>query len=339
MPMEDDALHVGSLLRAKRTELGLSVSDISRLTGIRPAIIEAIEAGSLDVMPPVYMRSFLRRYARALGLDERSLPFSSVEPHPLTSRRTTTPPAASSQRKPNTALAVVIALGVLGAAGYLLYRSTESSNQPRPNLEQAEAPAETIRTAPSRGLLEYFGATTSDSMRLEAVATDTVWISVTMDGRRSEQVTLRPGERRQWYALQAIILSIGNAGGVELYRNGEPLPALGHRGEAVRYVKITPTEVIPSTSSWTRKRDSVLETLSKRPTATTPLSPPPAASSPLSATPVQRSPQANQERPPTRTTQQTRRQELLRRAQRQQEITPVAPKAPLPTPNNKPSSP
>jgi len=338
--MEDDALHVGSLLRAKRTELGLSVSDISRLTGIRPAIIEAIEAGSLDVMPPVYMRSFLRRYARALGLDEHSLLSTLDEPRPLATRRTTPPATAPSHKKSSTAIAGAIAIGMLAVAGYVFYHSIESNHQPQANFgQQEEAPAETIRTAPSRGLLEYFGATTSDSMRLEAVATDTVWISVTMDGRRSEQVTLRPGERRQWYALQAIILSIGNAGGVELYRNGEPLPALGHRGEAVRYVKITPTEVIPSTSSWTRKRDSVLETLSKRPTATTPLSPPPAASSPLNATPVQRSPQAKQEQPTTRTTQQTRRQELLRRAQRQQEITPVTPRAPLPTPNNKPSSP
>jgi len=337
--MEDDALHVGSLLRAKRTELGLSVSDISRLTGIRPAIIEAIEAGSLDVMPPVYMRSFLRRYARALGLDERTLPFTPSEPHHLTSRRTATPPAGSSQRKSNTALAVAIAVGVLGAAGYVLYRSIEGSNQPRTSFEQEEAPAETIRTAPSSRLLEYFGAIARDSMRLEAVATDTVWLSVTMDGRRSEQVTLRPGERRQWYALQTIILSIGNAGGVELYRNGEPLPALGHRGEAVRYVKITPTEVIPSTSSWARNRDSVLETLSRRPRATTTPSSPQVAPSPAHAPSQQRPQQTNQERPSPRTIQQTRRQDVLRRAQRQQEITPVTPKAPLPIPNNKPSSP
>ncbi len=290
-------------------------------------------------MPPVYMRSFIRRYARAVGLDERSLPFSTFEPHHHTSRRTATPPTASSQRKPNTVLAIAIAVGVLGAAGYVLYRSTESSNQRRTNLEQEEAPAETIRTAPSRGLLEYYGATTSDSMQLEAIATDTVWLSVTMDGRRSEQVTLRPGERRQWYALQTIILSIGNAGGIELYRNGEPLPALGHRGEAVRYVKITPKDVIPSTSSWTRKRDSVLETLSSRPTATSTSLPSRITQSPPHATPQQRPHQTNHERPSARAIQQTRRQDVLRRAQRQQEITPVTPKAPLPIPTNKPSSP
>lgn len=338
MPMEDAALHAGALLRAKRTELGLSVSDISRLTGIRPTIIEAIEAGSLDVMPPVYMQSFIRRYARALGLDERSLPTTTSEPHHHAHKRTPTPAAPS--KKTNTGIAIAIAIGVLGAAGYVLYRSTESNNQRQGNLEEVGAPAETIRTAPSRGLLEYFGATASDSMRLEAVATDTVWISVTVDGRRSEQVMLRPGERRQWYALQTVILSIGNAGGVELYRNGEPLPAIGHRGEAVRYVKITPTDVIPSTSSWARKRDSVLETLRSHPTA--PATPSAPRTTPIPAQEIssQRPHSKTQERStPAQTIQQPRRQDVLRRANRQQGITPVTPKAPLPTPVDKSSSP
>ncbi|GIV53904.1 MAG: hypothetical protein KatS3mg039_0422 [Candidatus Kapaibacterium sp.] len=337
--MEDDALHAGIILRNKRTELGLSIGDMSRLTGIRAAILEAIEAGSFDVMPMVYMRSFVRRYARALGINERELPPLAETPSPRKVSATATAVASvAPSRRASSAIAIVVAVAVVAGAGYALYLSSESPPpgspaEPPTSSSQTEAPIETVRTTPSRGLLEYFGSTSSDSLRLEAIATDTAWLSITMDGRRSEQVTLRPGDRRQWSANATIVISIGNAGGVELYRNGERLPPLGKRGEAVRYVRITASDVIPSTSSWSRRRDSLLETLKHQP--------PPLPSQPEGKTAPTVSPSPSKQvtsQPARMSPVERRRQEILRRAMQSREITPVPPKAPSPLPP-KPSSP
>ncbi len=329
--MEDDSLHVGTILRSKRAELGLSISDISRLTGIRTAIIEAIETGSLDAMPRVYMQSFIRRYARALGIDERSLP--PLEPQHHSAVRTSTQ-SSTVTTKPSVAVVVAIAIAVIGSAAYFLHLGSHDSHQQPTPISHDDQPAETIRTQPRGGLVEYFGGSTSDSMRLEVIATDTVWLSVTLDGRRSEQVILRPGDERRWFAHQTVIVSIGNAGGVEIYRNGERLPALGQRGEAIRYVKITPTELIPSTSSWSRKRDSVLQTI-RRSSAT---SEQPPSTTPHAQRSQRQSTQEMLRKQQTNSTQQQRRQQILNRARTQQDITPVAPKAPLPA-SGKPSAP
>lgn len=335
--MEDHVLHAGTILRQKRTELGLSIGDVSRLTGIRTAIIESIEAGAFEIMPAVYMRSFIRRYARAVGINERELPplegtTAQRKIAPVTQTKTT---MNSSTRRGSPVLVVVLAIAIVGAAGYALFYSTEADTPSPEPTDKAETPIETVRTTPSRGLLEYFGSPQSDSLlRLEAVATDTVWMSLTMDGRRSEQIMLYPGDRRQWSASETIVISLGNAGGVELYRNGQRLAQLGKHGETVRYVRITPSDVILSTSSWSRRRDSLLETLRHQT--------PPAASQQTATTstktpqtPKQQSPQSSQRSSAI----ERKRQELLRRAMQSREITPVPPKAPLPPSSTKPSSP
>lgn len=337
--MEDDALHAGAILRQKRIAAGLSIADVSRLSGIRATVIEAIEAGSFDAMPAVYMRSFVRRYARAIGVDERELPPIEGEPHRQSRRaiHSQPPPTTESPSSRRTIVAIA-ALLVAAVAGYLMLSPSDSPTR-TPTSDSSQTPVETLRTTPSGGgLLDYFGATSGDSIRLEAIATDTAWMSVTMDGRRSEQVTLRPGDRRQWTANEAIVVSIGNVGGVELYRNGTKLPSLGARGEAVRYVKITATDVIPSTSSWARKRDSVLETLRSRPPQTvsnSTMSQSPRQPSSATAT----SPQQRQTVQPRSaiSSDERRRQEILRRAAQQRQITPVPPKVPLPTPTKQSS--
>lgn len=334
--MEDDALHAGVILRQKRVELGYSTTDISRLTGIRTAIIEAIETGAFDIMPLVYMRSFVRRYARAVGIDERELPPLTDRAAPVSKPAgpmTHTTPRPSPRNSKHTKF-FLLALGVAVAAvvGHFFVVSHNKTPEEIVSSGAEEMPAETLRTESTKGLWEYFGATPSDSIRLEVVATDTVWISATLDGRRSEQLTLRPGDRRQWHAIQAIILSLGNAGGIELYRNGEKLPPLGGRGEAIRYAKITANDIILSTNSWARKRDSVLETLRHQSVNRSQLTLPSSSTtqtysvSPTKST----SPQS------ATASAEKRRQELLRRAMQQREITPVPPKAPLPTKQTEP---
>lgn len=334
--MEDEALHAGVILRQKRVELGYSTTDISRLTGIRTAIIEAIETGAFDIMPLVYMRSFVRRYARAVGIDERELPpliDSTARVSKPAGVMTITNPRPSSRSKEYTKLfLLVFAIAIAAVVGYFFVVSHSDTPGYTPPTATEEIPAETLRTGSTKGLWEYFGATPSDSIRVEVVATDTVWLSATLDGHRSEQITLRPGDRRQWHASQAIVISLGNAGGVELYRNGEKLPPLGRRGEAVRYAKITANDVILSTNSWARKRDSVLETLHHLS-----IEQPQHASPPSSTTQTQSAPSSKSSSSRSTTTPgERRRQELLRRAMQQRAITPVPPKAPLPTQHTEP---
>lgn len=61
---------IGALFRDEREKQGLSYVQISQLIRIRPHILEALENEDWDSLPsPVFVKGFIRSYARALGMD------------------------------------------------------------------------------------------------------------------------------------------------------------------------------------------------------------------------------------------------------------------------------
>jgi cytoskeleton protein RodZ len=64
----------GAMLSAAREELNLSVSDVARHLKLSPAQVEALEEGAYDRLPGrVFVRGFLRNYAKLLGIDPQPL--------------------------------------------------------------------------------------------------------------------------------------------------------------------------------------------------------------------------------------------------------------------------
>jgi len=62
---------IGERLRQERLRQGLDLEQIAELTKITPIMLEAIESDDFDRLPgSFFARSFVRQYARALGLDE-----------------------------------------------------------------------------------------------------------------------------------------------------------------------------------------------------------------------------------------------------------------------------
>jgi cytoskeletal protein RodZ len=60
----------GRWLLQERELRGLGRDEVARLTKLGPAVIEALESGDPDRMPPkVYVFGYLRAYAAAVGLD------------------------------------------------------------------------------------------------------------------------------------------------------------------------------------------------------------------------------------------------------------------------------
>lgn len=63
---------IGEVLRLARTNQGLTLEELHKKTEIQLDILEAMEADDFDQLPsPFYTRSFLRKYAWAVELDER----------------------------------------------------------------------------------------------------------------------------------------------------------------------------------------------------------------------------------------------------------------------------
>lgn len=67
-------INVGMRLRKARESMNLSIEDIARRTRIQKKYLIAIEKGQYDLLPSrVYLRSYLRSYARIVGEDPQLL--------------------------------------------------------------------------------------------------------------------------------------------------------------------------------------------------------------------------------------------------------------------------
>src|ERR1700759_3428373 len=65
---------IGVMLREARMRAHIDISEIEAETKIRAKYLRALENEEWDLLPgPTYVKSFLRTYAEALGLDARLL--------------------------------------------------------------------------------------------------------------------------------------------------------------------------------------------------------------------------------------------------------------------------
>lgn len=60
-------------LKQARVQRSLSVDEIARLIKIRSAHIEKIEEGDFTFLPPLYVHSYLKKYAAELGVGDDAL--------------------------------------------------------------------------------------------------------------------------------------------------------------------------------------------------------------------------------------------------------------------------
>lgn len=67
----DPKMSLSLWLRAGRAAKGMSLDDVAKITKIQLRILERLEAGKLEGLPAeVFVRGFVRSYARCCGLDE-----------------------------------------------------------------------------------------------------------------------------------------------------------------------------------------------------------------------------------------------------------------------------
>jgi cytoskeleton protein RodZ len=143
----------GTVLGQAREAQGLSVADVARQLKLSIQQVEALEAGEYDRLPgPVFVRGFIRNYARLLKLDSERLVHSAATSMPQEEPRPAAPPshdipfpAVAARRWPKYAVAIAAALIALSA--YEFYPSepraveTRSASAPSPaSVAPSDAP-------------------------------------------------------------------------------------------------------------------------------------------------------------------------------------------------------
>jgi hypothetical protein len=78
-----------------------------------------------------------------------------------------------------------------------------------------------------------------DSLVLKALAIDSVWVQVVVDGLPPADYLFPPNASKQWKAKDRFALTLGNAGGIRFRLNTRDLGALGKPGSVLRNVELT----------------------------------------------------------------------------------------------------
>jgi cytoskeleton protein RodZ len=126
----------------------------------------------------------------------------------------------------------------IATARALDFKQTLVAATPVKQVARVEAPATTVagstpdpaRTRPAQIKKNFF---------VVIKAKEDAWISVVADGKRVSHGTLRANKQRFVRADKQIIITTGNAGGLEMSFNGKPLGAIGSESEA-RTLMFTP---------------------------------------------------------------------------------------------------
>jgi hypothetical protein len=274
----------GSILKEERLDQKLSLEDISDKTKIRVNFLVAIEEDNYAVLPPVYIRSFIKSYAQALRIPYADM-ISQIDsilnlskPKELIiqpSLGTSEPDDSQMIKKTNGSqmnrnkysvrqsrvnlINYSIYSGLILAAIALIYFSIFSgkNGDNRSDLLGVESSDTTNikEDKESGGLFSFLDKSESDSLVLEAVAVDTVWLRIDMDGKYSTGVTMFPEMKMRWSAMKYFIISLGNAGGVTFFRNGSKLEQFGKKGIVIRNLKITRDKIESSAEPWNKKND------------------------------------------------------------------------------------
>jgi len=264
---------LGEFLRGERQARGISLQQVAADTRISMKMLQAIEEGDGEQLPaPVLIKGFLRAYAQRIGLDPEDVIVEYQDLIEEVGARQEALEKFHQKLHPKSSkkkfFALFLALGLLAGLALLWSHASYVQRQPKtpaegksylsvevgqkttradsasepkekqPSEEETKAvkeigtewgsdsPQSSVRKAPVESLPAPF------VLRVEAL--EKTWLHIIIDGSREREYLLQPGEQLTWMARSNLEMLVGNAGGVRLFLNDNPLKPLGESGKVVR---------------------------------------------------------------------------------------------------------
>ncbi len=238
-------------LRRERELRGISLKQIAEETKIGVRFLEALEENRVDLIPgEFYRRSYLRAYARYLGLDEeRALNAYDFAHQAAAENRDGTEESKGGSAAPwlKWVLGAAVLLG-LSATMLLKPEPSVSSESPPPatleprlrartRMPERRAPADKVPIIPDLPLVE---TDATDGLRVVLSVDESCWLEIQADGEIVTSGLKDGGFRQEVTVSREVKLWLGNAGGVSVWLNGRPARALGRAGQVRKDLSITP---------------------------------------------------------------------------------------------------
>jgi cytoskeleton protein RodZ len=236
---------LGVYLRGLREAKGMSLDDISRSTRVGRRHLEALESDKLEDLPArVFVKGFIRAYCDTL----EAPPDQAFDLFRQTAGEPARPERSASRRsfgaRPHRGGPLLVsAILVLALGGSLFALHLGLKGPAREPVAVAPSPpatpAASSSPAPSPATAAVEAKPTG-SHRLVMRAIEPTWVRVQIDDGTVAEELLPTGAVREWTAARGFVLTVGNAGGLEVDFNGRRLPSLGARGAVIQRLVLPP---------------------------------------------------------------------------------------------------
>jgi cytoskeletal protein RodZ len=234
---------LGERFRAAREARGLTLSEVAEQIRIRSVYLAAIEEENWpSIGAPVYVRGFLRTYARFLGLDpEEAVGEFNASGHVVAAPEAPAYGEAPARRANRSLLpfiwvASIVAVLLIAYVAYNAFvphddQPANVAASPSPSAGAtalAAVPASTTSPTPGAGASAVPATPNTLEVRLSAPS----WLRVVVDGNVSIEGTFPAGTAKTFRGKNAL-LRVGNAAGVAVFVDGKPVGPLGKAGDVV----------------------------------------------------------------------------------------------------------
>lgn len=262
---------LGARLRQARAKKGWTIQQASERTRITVKHLTALESGDVSGMPaPVYVRGFVRGYAKALDLPEEEMlrPLDDAGILPATVPVLTDRPVETAGWRPapqtlavaGAVLAGGIILG-LGIRGFVRFMGSAGDGAVPPSPFAAPAVVPKAHRAPDEAPPPEGAPAPAaspagvklDHVLVSVTALQECWVESQIDARRSRNEILKSGESRSYRGEIRVRLLIGNPAGLDVSGpfGRVPLPKRAPRGIHLLFTRqgVQPLEIPPVSST------------------------------------------------------------------------------------------
>ncbi len=241
---------LGIRLRELREAKGVSLDDIARSTRVGRRHLEALESDSWGELPaPVFVKGFIRAYCDFLDAspDEALGVYRETSGEPAKPERVQSVlRSGPSSRRAGPLVVSLVLFIALGASLFALRVGLKSSQRAAPATSgsardaaetapsSATTPAVATPAIPPQPVAAPAAEPRPPAQRLLIHAVEPTWIRVQADEGPVSEELLQAGAVREWSAARRFVLTVGNAGGLEIDLNGRRMPPLGARGAVIQ---------------------------------------------------------------------------------------------------------
>jgi len=242
-------ISLGNHLRELRLAKGVSLDDIARSTRVGRRHLEALESDDWGELPsPVFVKGFIRAYCEFLEAppDEALGMYREAVGETVKPDRVQSAVHAPPSRRFGPLILSLVLFFALGASLFALRIGLKSSPHPAPAVSapartnpgsvssSAPTPVESATTAPVQPAAAPTVEPQPSAQRLAIRAVEPTWIRVQVDDGQVTEELMQAGAVREWTAARKFVLTVGNAGGLEVDLNGRRMPALGPKGAVIQ---------------------------------------------------------------------------------------------------------